>query len=123
MTKRQKVVATVIFSGEDPRRDVETTSVELQRAGFAVERLPEKFRPQLDLVHDDFLEITIGAELSSDENRKLTKADREIVNAIWAKAEAIAGRHGGDVDDVGVVERDHKPFDHLFGDLQRRTMR
>jgi len=120
MTKRQKVVATVIFSGHDlDRRDPETASVELQEAGFAVERMPEKFRPHLQLVHDDFLEITIDADLSSNENRKLTADDWKIVYALWDKAKAIAGRHGGDVDEVGVVERDHKPFDHLFGHLTK----
>ena len=123
MTKRQKVVGTVAFSGDMDERDPETASIELQRAGFEVERMPEKFRPHLLLVHDDFLEITIGADLSSDINRELTKDDWEIVHALWAKANAIVPPSGGNVDDVGVVERDHKPFDHLFSDLRRRTMR
>jgi len=116
MTKRRrKVTGTVIFSdGCNP--DVEGAMAELRRHGFAVLRMPEKFRPLLYAPKDDFAQVWKPADLSSDDYGKLPADEQEIVLAIMDEANDIVACFGAAADSFGPAQPGELPFVEVFGE-------
>ena len=65
------------------------------------------------------MEISIAANLSSDDCRKLSADDWKIVGAIMEEVNTIVDPYGALADDFGPLPPDHTPFDHLFGELTK----
>jgi hypothetical protein len=99
------ILGWIAFSGDlDP--DPDAAAVALRKAGFAVTRLPAKFRPRLCLPRDDFLQATIGGTITNDE---------KTVGAVMAELNAIVRDYGGDCSECEVLPLDNVPsFDSWF---------
>jgi hypothetical protein len=112
MTRNQRIVGTVIFSG-DFDSDVEGAAAELSRHGIKCFRMPEKFRPLLYLPRDDFMEVSI--EVSSTDWNELSDAEQNnIVNEFWQEVRTIVGPYGADADSFGPATADSISFEDVF---------
>jgi hypothetical protein len=109
-------MGTVIFSGDLDECDVEGAAAELRRRGFEVLHMPEKFRRRLLHPLDDFLEVSITADLPGGSD-DLGADDWKIVGAVMDEVNAIVDPYGAMADDFGPVTPDHIPFSQVFFEL------
>jgi hypothetical protein len=116
-TKQHQVVGVVIFSGgdDDFPPDVTGAAAALSRRGFRVFCLPERLKALLLLEGDDFMEVTIAADISTDDSRKMSAADWEIVGALMDEAGDIVNPFGAMADGFGPLGPDHVPLEDVFG--------
>ena len=111
---RKRIMGLVTFDGErDP--DVEAAVAELRRAGFGVVRMEEKFRRLLHHPRDDFVEVSIDAELSSDDLQKLSADERKIVDKFRQKVDAIVAGYRAEADSFGLAQPGELPLAVVFG--------
>jgi hypothetical protein len=121
-----ELMANVVFCGTygdpewraafspDVRLDVDAAADELQKAGYKVYRLPDKYRWLLTHPLDEFLELRIEGKTGDD----------KLIDAISDEVDAIVEKYGGFCDECGPVEPDRAPFadgadwaeDPLFND-------
>jgi hypothetical protein len=78
--------------------------------------LPERLRSLLLVEGDDFMEVTIPADISTDDNRKMSAADWEIVGALMDEANVIVSPFGALADSFGALGPDHVPLEEVFGE-------
>jgi hypothetical protein len=87
----QKMTAVIVFAGDMPTApDVDAVADVLQRAGFAVERMPEGCRPQLAYPLDDFIEATKMVAVRGDLDAACER--------LWAAVERLIA-----LDDTAMV--------------------
>jgi hypothetical protein len=124
MRKQRKVIGLVSFSGglDDRPPDVTGAAAALSRRGFRVFCLPERLRQLLIVDGDDFMEITIAADISTDDSQKMSAADWEIVGALMDEVNDIVKPFGCvGADSFGLLEPDHVPFEDI--DFGKRLLR
>jgi hypothetical protein len=105
-----KLMAWVVFSGDDDELDVDRAADELQRAGYNVLRMPDGYGGRLAHPLDDFIEAyTEGPDTY------------EVTGAMMDEINAIVDRHGGCCMEAGTIECDHVPFAGLFEKVPPRV--
>jgi hypothetical protein len=101
----QKLMATVVFSGElDP--DPAAAAAALREAGYEVVTMPEKFRSLLVHPRDDAMEVTkriVGYEV---------KQAIEMMDDV----NTIVYRYGAVCDECGPIDENHVQFSGLWCD-------
>jgi hypothetical protein len=98
-----RLIATVAFSGDSPELNVGQAIAELDAAGYAVRRMPERYRSRMVVPGDYYIEVTaIGPADDND---------------IWWHIESIVSKHGGVADEFGAVDSDYVPFADTFGEI------
>jgi hypothetical protein len=104
----RKVLSTqfIAFSGYMGNADVDGAAAALQKAGYIVHRLPDKYRKYLELPLDDHMEA-VFATPDNDEN----------TTRIWDEINAIVDKFGGYCGECGPITTDYKPFVDLFYDI------
>jgi hypothetical protein len=102
-----KIGGYVAFALECREFDPDGCEDELRRAGFEVIRLPDSYRPRLEIKTDDFLLVmTEGSD------------DSRFISAIMDLIDAIADRYGGGMWECGLINTAIAPFEDLFGNVQ-----
>jgi hypothetical protein len=103
----QFLVAIVVFGGDLPwdKLDVDRAAVELQQAGYAVARLPDKLAARLVHPLDDFIEAVIEGP-----------NDDHVIDLIMQEIDTIVRRCGGLCFECGPLEPDHVPFADFLAD-------
>jgi hypothetical protein len=99
----KRITGLVIFAG-DGAPDVAGAVAELERHGFEVIRMPEKFRPLLHLPGDDFAQVWKPAATE----------EHGVVCEIMEQAREIVAAFGGSADSFGPARPDELPFIDLF---------
>jgi hypothetical protein len=83
--------------------DPDTAAADLQRAGYEVSRLPDKYGGRLEHPLDDYIEaVTEGPN------------DPKVIGAIFKEVEVIVRKYGGSCFEWGPIEEGHVPFAYLF---------
>jgi hypothetical protein len=101
----------IAFSGDlDP--DPDAAQAALRQNGFAVTRMPVKFRPRLCHPRDDFLQVVIGGTITNDE---------KTVGAVMAEIKAIVRDYGGDCFECEVLPLDDVPSFETWFECERRA--
>lgn len=82
-----------------PALDIDGSVEALERAGYRVHRMPDKYGGTLGDPLDDFLEaVTEGRD------------DERVIRAMRDEVQAIVWPRGGDVVEWGPVGSDYRPF-------------
>jgi hypothetical protein len=98
-------MAQICFGYNNEGLDVDGAAAALERAGFAVHRLPEEYRGLMQIPDDDFIEaVTTGRGESDDE-----------MHDLWEEVDAIVGKFGGECTECpGPIGVEYTPFYELF---------
>jgi hypothetical protein len=109
----QNIVGWIAFTGDlDP--DPDAAAIALRAAGFAVTRMPAKFRSRLAHPLDDFMLVSIGGTMTDD--------DEKIMIAVMDEINAIVDGYGGLCHECDVLPLDDVPsFETWFGQCVRAS--
>jgi hypothetical protein len=101
-------VSGYIYFNDRAAHEIVEAALELQKAGYEVHCMPEKYRQYRWWPTDRYLEVII--------------AGRDT-DAVWKEVSAIVFRYGGEFDDCGTVESDYVPsFAWMFtGNIEEQS--
>jgi hypothetical protein len=93
-----RLMIHVAFGGESADRSVDGAAAELQKVGYKVHCMPEKYRKYLANSRDDYLEVIIAVR------------DEEDAVTVMEKVNAIVDPFGGLCHKCGPVAPGYKPL-------------
>jgi hypothetical protein len=103
--KGVRVVGHIVFGGE-LAPDPDGAVIALQKAGYTVARMPERFRPHVYHPEDYFMLAVIGGTISDED---------KVAGAVMDEINRIVDRYGGLCHECGAEPPDYVPsFDELF---------
>jgi hypothetical protein len=118
--KTTRLIVHVAFSGESADRNVDGAAAKLQKGGYKVHCMPERYRRYLVNSRDDYLEVIIAVR------------DEEDAVTIMEKLNAIVEPFGLLCRKCGPVTPGYKPFQRLpsrvlqlvraFANLERKGL-
>ena len=103
MTKEETALMAYIAFSEGIEYDADGAAAELERAGYTVHRLSEKYRRLLEIPGDDHMEAVITGR---DEDE------------VWQEVDTVTRKYGGGCVECGPIGPEYEPFTELFSDVE-----